>query len=158
MKKLALILALVSSAAAQSANEPPPKPKAKATRVYDNDSLSRAPAGGVSSFGTTPAPTPAATGPTRQEQEKMWRSNFAMLRSFIKSADAKAALLKDEMLRASSQVFAPDATYYDPKRVARVQSEIDANNKMRQQLKKQLADLEEELRKKGLPAGWADPN
>ena len=47
--------------------------------------------------------------------------------------------------------------YYDEKYVKNLKLQIEKNNQRIASFKKQLTDLEEDLRVKGLPARWADP-
>ena len=169
MKVLVVIALLVSAAGqAQSVVDAARKARAdkaadqktdkKAARVYDNDAIRGGSKEGVSSFGAEKTPVVKPAGPSRQEQEKFYRVSFKLLRDQLKSAEAKAALLKDAMKEASPSSVTVKHYYYDAKYIASIQRDIDSNDKARAQLKQKMADLEEELRKKGLPASWADPD
>lgn len=131
----------------------------KATKVFDNQSMGK---GTVSTpQSSTPAPDPRAA-PSRpapvkatSDLEREYRTRFASLRLQLITSEERAKMLADLMAKYAPSSVTVEHYYYDPKKLKELQSAIDTNNKRIADLKKQLADLEEELRRKGLPSGWA---
>ena len=133
------------------------QPKAK--QVFDNETVAK---GTVS---TPQASTPAADPQRSSERpaqktstaalEREYRARFAGLREQLRAAEGRAKVLTDEMAKYSPTSVTVEHYYYDPQRLKQLQSAIDTNNKRLADLKQRLADLEEELRRKGLPSGWA---
>lgn len=183
MKKLGVVflVLLVVSAAAQAQAPGAPAPslgdlarraradkenakKVTPTRVFNNESFSK----GASAATDSPAkpeppeetlPKAAAkseSSDSEPDSEKAWRSKFAKLRAQLKSAEMQAEQLKEEMARASPSSATVVHYSYDARYVKSIQAKIDANNRQIEKLRKQLDDLEEELRRKGLPSGWAN--
>ncbi len=172
MKKSFMVCLLIASAAL--AAQEPERPslaeaarkarekkgeQPKATRVFDNQSMGK---GTVSSpQSSAPAPDPKSTSarpvPAKatSELEREYRTRFASLRIQLVTAEERAKMLADVMAKYSPTSVTVEHYYYDPKKLKEIQTAIDANNSLIARLKKQLADLEEELRRKGLPSGWA---
>lgn len=172
MNKLWLVLIASSVLAAQEPAPPPEKPslaeaarkarekkatEPKATKVFDNESVSKGKVSTPSS--STPAPeltTPEST-PTKatSDLEREYRTRFANLRIQLVTSEERAKMLADVMAKYAPSSVTVEHYYYDPKKVKELQGAIDANNSRIANLKKQLTDLEEDLRRKGLPSGWA---
>lgn len=145
-------------------------PKAKADRVYDNANLPRntsisviggtepsaAPKGGPASVaGATAAATDSA------EDEKTWKAKFAKLRSDLAAEERRLDVLQRELNLAQIQAYS-DPNQANREAFSRNElntrtAEIDQQKGVVEAAKKAVADLEEELRKKGLPSGWAQP-
>jgi len=131
----------------------------KATKVFDNQSMGK----GTVSTPQSSAPAPdAKSAPARpaavkgtSELEREYRTRFAKMRIQLITSEERAKMLADVMAKYSPSSVTAEHYYYDPKKLKELQSAIDTNNKRIADLKKQLADLEEELRRKGLPSGWA---
>jgi chromosome segregation ATPase len=174
MKKLLFALLFASlliqaqsvADAARKAQAAKPAEK-KATRKFDNDSIRDLSSAGVSTVGKVGAPEEAkpvvedakpATKGTRAEAEKAWRARFAELRAQLKAAEVEAADLQVEMNKASPHTVAVDHYYHDVEYIKHLEISIAANNRTRERLKKQIADLEKELRRLGLPSSWAEEN
>jgi hypothetical protein len=134
----------------------------KATKKFDSDSLKPATPAAPASPDTAVAEKPAATSGTSTSKpdpdalEKRYRARFSQLRNAQKAAEAEDKHLHDEMNYAGPNSAAVLHPYYDPKIIQALQSQIDGNNKKLANIKQQLEDLTEELRKKGLPARWAE--
>jgi chromosome segregation ATPase len=151
------------------------KDQPKAKRVFTNDDLPKAgEASTAAAAGEATAGTEAAAGQPQAEagagtaaapsgapklNEADWRKRFADLRAKIAAAEREADLIQRERNLNEQQY------YSDPNKALREQytrgelneqkSKIDAKRQEIAQLKQQLADLEDELRKAGGPAGWA---
>jgi hypothetical protein len=140
-------------------------PKAKV--LWTNDNIPRT-GGNIStttgSALTVPAGTAAAgAAAVAEKEEKLdeadWRKKFADLRQQIAAAEKELDLLKRERNLNEVQF------YSDPNKALREQYartelneqkvKIDAKTQEIAQLKQKLADLEDELRRKGGPPGWA---
>jgi hypothetical protein len=65
--------------------------------------------------------------------------------------------MNDDMKASGLNTVSQVHYYYDAQYVKNLQAKIDRNNRKIAALKKEIADLEEELRVKGLPQRWADP-
>jgi hypothetical protein len=129
----------------------------KATKVYDNQSLEKGKPSSPKSASPAPEPKPARPAPVKatSELEREYRIRFANLRIQLFAAEAQGKALADTMAKYSPTSVTVEHYYYDPKKLKELQSAIDTNTRRVADLKKQLADLEEELRRKGLPSGWA---
>lgn len=151
---MAVVLLLSATASAQSLGEMARRlrakkgKQAKATRVYTNEDL---PSRGGLSTGV-PAETKAKEGKTgqegeqappkredkksRAEVEKEYREKAAKLHSALEAEEKKLAEFRQQWLLGRGQ---------------EVQQQEAAVGKAR----KAVEDLQEELRQKGLPPGWA---
>ncbi len=166
-------LALPLSASAQSVAEAARKARekkgqpAKSTRVFTNDNVASG-KGTVSTLGAEPAaatdPSAAAgKAPADQKEdpnsEKAWRAKFSDARKRLSEAEKELDLLQRELNLNQVQ------HYDDPTKALNEQFRRDEINSHRQKLedkrkeiasiKQQIADLEDELRKAGLPASWS---
>lgn len=152
---LAAVLLLAISAAAQSLGEEArrlraqKKPPVKATHVYTNEDLPGE--GGLSTVGPAApakvkegeagkegeqAPAEGEAKPSRADLEKEYRAKAAKLRDALAAEEKKLEELKKQWLLGRQQD---------------VQQQQEAVEKAR----KAFGDLEEDLRRKGLPPGWA---
>lgn len=116
----------------------------KATRTFDNDDVKPA------APGTPERPAEAKTSKQRTDPnlaalEKKYRARARQLLVSLKAAEDQSRRLMGDAT--------PNNTI---RRSRNQQNQIDANNKKIASLKKQLEDLSDELRHKGLPARWAD--
>ena len=148
------VLLLVATASAQSLGEAARRlraqkgKQAKATRVYTNKDL---PGQGSLSTGVT-AETKAKEGKTSQkgeqsppkgkakksraEVEKEYREKAAKLHSALEAEEKKLAALRQQWLLGRQQ-------------------EVEQQEAAVVKARNAVEDLEEELRRKGLPPGWA---
>ena len=150
----------------------------KATRVYTNDNMPKQ--GGLSMTTTPEAPAAAAAGKeaagkeagegkeaagkepekkSQAEEEKEWRAKFAKLREELKYEEKKLDVLQRELNLSQMQ------NYSDPNVAMREQfqrteinaktKEIEAQKQAVDRVKQSITALEDELRSKNLPSGWA---
>ncbi len=125
----------------------------KATKVFDNQSMGK---GTVSTVGSpTAAPEKRVPAKATSDLEREYRARFANMRIQLVTAEERGKMLANVMAKYSPSSVTAEHYYYDPKKLRELESAIDANSKQIADLKKQLADLEEELHRKGLPSGWA---
>ena len=124
------------------------KPAAAAPAFTDEDLKSgRALTGTVSTLegpSSTASPSPAASPtpePDRRELERQWRQRFAAARARIAQAEALAWEDRIEVVYVAG---------IPVQQRVRVKVETPELQRARQA----LADLEEELRRAGLPPGW----
>lgn len=100
-----------------------------------------------------------AAGPDMAKLEKEYRDKFAKLRDALAYEQKKLDVMQRELNLMQTQF------YSDPNVAMREQTFRGQINQRTQEIEQQkgnvdkaqkaIADLEEELRKKGLPAGWA---
>jgi hypothetical protein len=100
-----------------------------------------------------------AAGPDLAKLEKEYRAKFAALRDALAYEQKKLDVMQRELNLMQTQY------YSDPNVAMREQTfrgqinqrtqEIEQQKGSIEKAQKAVADLEEELRKKGLPAGWA---
>lgn len=153
---------------ARSGKEPP-----KSGKVFTNEDVSSATPSSPTSA-TAPATESqagqqaAAAGETKPaaepqkteaELEKEYRDKFAKLREDQDFAERKVDVMQRELNLMQQQY------YSDPNVALREQNtreeinkrtaDIDAQKAAVEKAKQAIADLEEELRRKNLPAGWA---
>jgi len=139
-----------------------PKPK----KVYTDDDISTKKSD-ISVVGTAPTPadataapdatTPPAKGALTPEQK--WRKQFGEQRAKIAQAEKELDLLQREENKAGLQY------YSDPTKAMKEQltredlnqkaAKIEAKKKQIADLKQQMDDMEDQLRKEGGDAGWA---
>jgi hypothetical protein len=108
----------------------------------------------------TPSPTPAATpaaGSSDTRDEKWWRDKFDAARTDIRRAENQVALAQLEVNSANRDY---QTRSYDPGNVgltaiATAQKKLDDANKAVAAGRAKLAQLENDLRQAGAPAGWA---
>jgi len=141
----------------------------KAKFVFTNDNIPTSPgatpagapametSAAVAAGGAEAAPTAEKKGP----DEGAWRKRFAEVRAKLDMAQKELDILQRE-LNLNQQQY-----YSDPNKAMREQytrgeineqrAKITAKQQEIEQLKRQLADLEDELRKAGGPPAWARP-
>jgi DNA repair exonuclease SbcCD ATPase subunit len=139
-------------------------PKAKI--VWTNDNIPRSGGRISTSTGVESAVAGVAADAAAVEKEEKldeadWRKKFTDLRQQIANAEKELDLLKREFNLNQIQF------YSDPNKALREQYartelnegklRIDAKTQEIAQLKQKLADLEDELRRKGGPPAWARP-
>jgi hypothetical protein len=138
-----------------------PKPK----KVYTDDDIKPAtPSSEAGARGAQAAPdngpgAAAGTGAGKDEPETIWRKRFADQRAKIAAAEKELDILQRESEKAQVQY------YNDPQKALMEQNtrkEINEKNAKIEQkkldianLKQQLSDMEDELRKSGGDPGWA---
>ena len=150
-----------------------PKPK----RVYTNDDLPS-----TAAATAVPAATPGATtnadakekaegqanadnAPTEKtagankNDEEAWRKRFKEARGKLTEAQKELDILQREAQKAQVQYY-PDpqkalTEQYTRKDVAEKDAKIEAKKQEVAQMKQQITDLEDELRKSGGDIGWA---
>ena len=155
----------VADAARRSREQKKAAPKPK--KVYTDDDIKPAApssgtgaAAGAGSAQATPGNGQgAAAGTGKDDAETTWRKRFADQRGKIAAAENELDILQREAAKAQLQY------YNDPQKALMEQNtrkEInDKNAKIEQKkqdianLKQQLSDLEDELRKSGGDPGWA---
>jgi hypothetical protein len=151
------------------------KQAAKATKVFTNDNIPAGTGGGrVSVVGGAPAPPPesadkadkaSAAGAAGEKdkaapnEEAEWRKRFADLRTKIRQAEKEIDVMQRELNLAQQQYY-PDPNQalreqLERKELGERRKKIEDKQAEIRQLQQQLADLEDELRRAGLPAGWA---
>ena len=142
--------------------QPPP-------HVYTNADLPTS--GGISVFGP-PAPPPAAHAAApaaapdaasllakQADQEKIWRRRFADARQQLALDRARLDVLRRERNLAQMQYYSdPNVALreqYSQADLKKKQQQIDLLQKQIEADQKKLNDLSDELRREGLPPGWA---
>jgi hypothetical protein len=148
-----------------------PALKAKADRVYDNANMPRSTSisviGGTepvaapaksAAVGTAPA---ASTADAAKAEETAWKAKFAKARGDLAAEERRLDMLQRELNLAQIQAYSDpnqaNREAFTRNEVNKRTAEIDQQKQVVEAAKKALADLEEELRKKGLPSGWAQP-
>lgn len=180
---LILLLAVPGSAqepsvaeAARKAREKK-KDAPKATKVFTNDNI--ASSGGqvsVVGSGSTEAPKDAAAGDKSggkkaeggaakdgekdsAKEEAMWRKRFAEIRTKIAQAEKEIDILQRELNLKQQQYYSdPNKALreqYNRKDINDTRKKIDDKKVELQQLRQQLTDLEDELRRAGGPPAWS---
>ena len=177
MLVLMAALSLAATASAQSLGDAARRVRAqkrkqpKATRVYTTDNMPRASRSSTAAVATeakaTPGEKPKEGKPaesaegkkSRAELEKEYRERAGKLRENLALEERKLDVLQREFNMANVQF------YSDPNAALREQTARGELNARQQELEQQkaaiaaarkaIADLEEELRRKGLPPGWA---
>jgi len=164
---LLLLIASVTTAAAQSLGEVAARTskerKGKGGKVYTNDDLgaehaaTAAPAATSTTAASTPSAAPAPA-PTMDPAQR-WRRDAKQRRDAIAGAETKVAAIQ---ARLDLLVADRDPTnVMDPNRLqnleaekVKARAELDAAQDELAKARQALADLEEEARKAGVPAGW----
>jgi hypothetical protein len=158
--KLLAILVLAAGVQAQSLGEIARKAREekagekKATKVITNADLK---AGTALEPAEKKAAEPAGSTVPRGENEKLWRARFSLLRTRLKMAEAQVTLLKSDLEKRMPQANLVIPYYYNPAVIQKYKDAIAAKEKEIDSLKQQIAGLEDELRRKNLPASWANP-
>jgi predicted RNase H-like nuclease (RuvC/YqgF family) len=152
--------AAARKARAEQQNAPKPK------KVFTNDDFAPPPApkaAETKSAASQPGSDATAQGDLAPENdpksEIYWRKKFAKLRDQISIAEKEVVVLQRELDKNQVQY------YSDPQKALMQQnnrkdinddrSKLDAKQKEVESLKKQLSDLEDDLRKSGGDPGWA---
>jgi phage-related minor tail protein len=154
----------LAEAARKAKEEKKDQPKPK--KVYTEDDISTKKSD-ISVVGNAPAPaegtqtpetaTPPAKGVLTPEQK--WRKQFSEQRAKIALAEKELDVLQREENKAGLQY------YSDPTKAMKEQltredlnqkaAKIDAKKKQIADLKQQMEDMEDQLRKEGGDPGWA---
>jgi hypothetical protein len=166
----ALVLSLDRLASAQSLGavakeaEAQRKTTKSSGKVYTNDTLRSAPAPTPAAAPATPA-TPAAEGasgdakakPDLAKDEGAWRDRIKTERDALARSEAFSAALQSQINGLYGEFTAcqspPQCSEISAKRqkamgeLERVKKDIEAHTKA-------IADIQEEARKMGVPAGW----
>jgi hypothetical protein len=153
----------VADAARRSREQKKDAPKPK--KVYTDDDVkpaapsSEAGAGGAQAAPADGSGAAAGKGTGKDDPETTWRKRFADQRAKIATAEKELDILQRESEKAQVQY------YNDPQKALMEQNtrkEINEKNAKIEQkkqdianLKQQLSDLEDELRKSGGDPGWA---
>ena len=152
----------VADAARRSREQKKAAPKPK--KVYTDDDVKPAAASSEAGTGSAQAAPDngqgaAAAGTGKDNPETTWRKRFADQRAKIATAEKELDILQRESEKAQVQY------YNDPQKALMEQNtrkEINEKNAKIEQkkqdianLKQQLSDLEDELRKSGGDPGWA---
>ena len=149
-------------ARAQQKNAPPPK------KVYTNDDMPSAPqnppaSDTKSSTGAKSSDADTSAAPSDDEKTKnpeaYWTKRFQKARSDLAKAEAELDVLQRELNKNEVQYY-PDPQkalmqQHDRTDINGGAAKIDAKKKEVENLKQQLSDLEDELRKSGGNPGWA---
>jgi hypothetical protein len=154
----------IAEAARKAKEEKKDQPKPK--KVYTDDDISTN-KGDVSVVGKGPAPADTTAAPDATTTpakgtltpEQKWRKQFAEQRGKIAQAEKELDILQREESKAGLQY------YSDPTKAMKEQftrdelnqkaAKIDAKKKQIADLKQQMEDMEDRLRKEGGDAGWA---
>src|SRR5580700_5500470 len=153
----------VADAARRSREQKKDAPKPK--KVYTDDDVkpaapsSEAGAGGAQAAPADGSGAAAGKGTGKDDPETTWRKRFADQRAKIATAEKELDILQRESEKAQVQY------YNDPQKALMEQNtrkEINEKNAKIEQkkldianLKQQLSDMEDELRKSGGDPGWA---
>jgi len=144
------------------------KSEPKPAKVITNDDLERGakpPAVAPSpSAATTPAPPSQAEAQTEssgpeEKGEQYWRKKFADAHAELARAEKELDILQREWERDLKQYY-PDPQkamqqQFDRKDLNDHTAQIEAKKKDIENLKQQLSDMEDDLRKSGGDPGWA---
>ena len=133
----------------------PPKPAAA------TPSVSATPAAATPAAPTPTTPAPAAAAPAAQPaagaDEKAWREKFETARTDVRRAENQVALAQLELNSANrdylTRSFDPDGRGLTA--IASAKQKLTDGNTAVTNAKAKLAQLEEDLRRAGAPAGWA---
>ena len=143
----------------------------KPKKVYTNDDFATkksapvTPAAGTEGdqAAATPATTDGAatTGAVADDpkSEVSWRKKFQAVRDKIANSEKELDVLQRELNKDQVQYYNDPQKalmqQYDRKDINDRTAKVDAKKKEIEDLKKQLSDMEEELRKAGGDPGWA---
>jgi len=145
---------------------------AKPKKVYTDDdfptkkSAPVTPAAGTEGDQATAAPattdgaaTTGAAGAEDPKSEAYWRKKFQVLRDKIANSEKELDVLQRELNKDQVQYYNDPQKalmqQYDRKDINDRTAKVDAKKKEIEDLKKQLSDMEDELRKAGGDPGWA---
>ena len=162
--------------AARKAREQKRKETAKPKRVYTDDDLNHAVpdnaaptsaqnsadgAKDAAAKNGTNQPS-AATGPeTDKDREAKWRKRFKDAYGKLAQAEKELDILQREDNKAQVQYYSDPQKamqeQYSRKDINEKNTKIDAKKKEVAQLKQQISDMQDDLRKDGGDPGWAAP-
>jgi hypothetical protein len=139
------------------------KKEGKPAKVYTNDDFAPPP---PSKPSDAKAP---AEGLTKEEKElaaeedpkseAYWRKRFTKVRDKLKQAETEVDVLQRELDKNEVQYYPNPQTalmqQYSRKDIDDNRAKLDAKKKSVEDLKKQLSDMEDELRRAGGDPGWA---
>ena len=160
--------------AARKAREQKKREPAKPKKVYTDDDLNHAvpDASSTSTDRSGDAAKDAAAkngtdqnaagGPeTNKDREAKWRKRFKEAYGKLAQAEKELDILQREDNKAQVQYYSDPQKamqeQYSRKDINEKNSKIDAKKKEVVQLKQQISDLEDQLRKDGGDPGWAAP-
>jgi predicted RNase H-like nuclease (RuvC/YqgF family) len=162
------------AAAARKAREQKkeaPKPK----KVYTNEDVSSAPAAAAPTAASSDKTAPAADGaakdsktdegadgdktPKNKNDEASWRKRFTEARDKLAVAEKELDILQREVNKAQTQYYSDPqkalSEQYSRKSINDHDTQIAAKKQEVEQLKQNLSNLEDELRRSGGDIGWA---
>jgi hypothetical protein len=145
---------------ADHAREERAKKQASSTIVINNSTIKET-TGTVHT--ADPAALPAApaaaqpAAPAAQHDEKWWHEQFERVRAEIKRLDTQISLLESSVKEANRDFL---TRAYDPsgagqRNITEANAKLEAAKAARAQEEKKLAQLQDDLRRSGQPAGWA---
>src|SRR5215813_3924667 len=115
----------------------------------------------AASAAPTPAPAVKPVDPldNKGRNEKYWRTAFQTAREDAKRADDMVQLLELRLKELNTKLLTRTDMYDRENRLApeitAAQKDLDDARKDAAQAKQKIANMEEELRRSGGPAGWA---
>ncbi|MBI4479671.1 MAG: hypothetical protein HY651_06580 [Acidobacteria bacterium] len=137
----------------------------KGGKVFTNEdipaaTISPAPAAEPSQpAGEAPAGAAAATEKSPAELEKEYRDKFTKLREDQSLEERRLDVMQRELNLAQQQYYSdPNVALreqYGREEINKRTADIESQKAAVEKAKQAVADLEEEVRTKGLPAGWA---
>ena len=157
--------------AARKAREQKKKQEAvKPKRVYTDEDVNHSTQETPAATGTAEAEggaktgaaqTGPGTGKSEESPETKWRKRFKEAYANLARTEKELDVLQRENDKAQVQYY-PDpqkalAEQYSRKDINEKDTKIAAKKKEVEQLKQQISDMEEELRKSGGDPGWAAP-
>ncbi len=144
------------------------KPPAKPARVYTDDDVKGAGTGAKPGDASGAPPPPqadaaqdqqGAKGKDASQTEAGWRKRFSDARARLAAAEKELNILQRELDQSQTQY------YSDPQKAMNEQltrkgineknAKLDAKQKEITQMKQQISDMEDELRRSGGDAGWS---
>jgi predicted RNase H-like nuclease (RuvC/YqgF family) len=146
---------------ARAEQQSAPKPK----KVYTNDDFAPPPAAKATDAKPAAQAGSAATSDAELAAENdpkteiYWRKRFSKVRDKLATAEKEVAVLQREFDKDEVQYY-PDPQkalmqQYTRKDINDKRAKLDAKQKEVDSLKKQLSDMEDELRRAGGDPGWA---
>jgi predicted RNase H-like nuclease (RuvC/YqgF family) len=153
--------------AARKAREQKKKETAKPKRVITDedvnhltlpDSPKETSEAGAKTAGEQAAPD---SGKKEESPEKTWRKRFKDAYANLARTEKELDVLQREDNKAQTQYYSDPqkalAEQYTRKEINEKDTKIAAKKKEVEQLKEQISDMQEELRKSGGDSGWAAP-
>ncbi len=145
---------------ARAEQQAAPKPK----KVYTNDDFASVPPAKATDAKSDAAQSDAkpdsdSSAENDTKSEAYWRKRFSKVRDKLATAEKEVNVLQREFDKAEVQYY-PDPQkalmqQYDRKDINDKRAKLDAKQKEVDSLKKQLSDMEDELRRAGGDPGWA---